>query len=139
MQHLIRQAGLEGEIEVDSAGTAAYHAGERADRRSRATATERGVELPSIARQAVCEDFERFNYILAMDQDNFNELRELCGNAGQLEKLSLLRDFDPASPTGASVPDPYYGGAEGFDEVFDICHAACRGLLAQIKAQHGLR
>lgn len=139
MQHLIREAGLENEIEVDSAGTAGYHAGERADSRSRATAEKRGVQLPSIARKAVREDFEHFDYILAMDQDNFDDLQELCERTELLEKLSLLRAFDPASAPGVSVPDPYYGGPEGFDEVFNICEAACRGLLVHLKAQHGLR
>ena len=138
MQHLINQAGLASEIEVDSAGTAAYHVGKRADARSRKTATDRGIELPSIARQFVDSDFARFDYVLAMDQDNYDDLLALCETDSQRQRLALLRSFDSESPPGASVPDPYYGGAEGFTEVFEICQAACRGLLEHIKAEHGL-
>lgn len=138
MQHLINEAGLAGEIEVDSAGTAAYHVGKRADARARKAAKEHGIELPSIARQFVASDFTRFDYVLAMDQDNYDDLAEICEPGSQRQRLALLRSFDSASASGASVPDPYFGGTEGFTEVFEICEAACRGLLDHIKAEHGL-
>ena len=139
MQHLINEAGLAGEIEVDSAGTAAYHIGKRADARSRKAAKARGIELPSIARQFAGSGFSRFDYVLAMDQDNYDDLAELCETDSQRQRLALLRSFDSESAAGASVPDPYYGGPEGFTEVFEICEAACRGLLEHIKTEHGLK
>lgn len=138
MQELINEAGLAGEIEVDSAGTGTYHVGERADARARATARARGIDLPSIARQFVGSDFTRFDYVLAMDQDNYDDLMELCETDSHRQRLALLRSFDSESPPGASVPDSYYGGTEGFIEVFEICQTACRSLLEHIKTEHGL-
>ena len=132
MQRLIEQAGLVGEVQVDSAGTAAYHQGEAADARSRQAAEDRGYQLTSIARQAVPEDFQTFDYLLAMDQQNYEDLQALSPLASEQERLHLFRSFDPQSPVGASVPDPYYGGPGGFDEVLDICEAACEGLLQHI-------
>lgn len=137
MLHLIRERGLEDHITVDSAGTAAYHAGERADRRSREAALRRGIELPSRARHFEAADFERFDYVVAMDRSNHEDLWELAA-AHEREKLHLLRAFDPASPARAEVPDPYYGGGNGFELVLDLCHAACVGLLEVIIERHGL-
>jgi len=138
MQHLVRRANLEDAIAVDSAGTAAYHAGERADHRSRATAMERGIAITSIARQFVESDFSDFDYVLAMDQANLDQLASLCPDDDAREKLFLMRSFDSRSEAAASVPDPYYGGAGGFDDVFDICQAACEGLLSHLKKVHRL-
>ena len=137
MQHLVEAADLTAHIELDSAGTAAYHVGERPDRRSAAAARQRGIELPGRARQFEVSDFDEFHYVVAMDQANFRDLMGLCRSAEDRAKLSLLRDHDPESPKGASVPDPYYGGARGFDEVLDICEAGCRHLLARVRQDHG--
>lgn len=133
MIHLIRESGLQNQIEVDSAGTGGYHIGEPADHRSAQAARKRGVELPSRARQFERADFARFDYVLAMDTSNLDALKRLGG-----EKVHLLRDFDPKSPRGSSVPDPYYGGGDGFEVVLDQCFAACQGLLEHVRAQHGL-
>jgi protein-tyrosine phosphatase len=132
MRHLVARAGRAEAFEIDSAGTAAYHEGERPDRRSLATARARGVELPGRARQFRREDFDRFDHVLAMDRENFRELLRLAPDAAARAKVALLRSFDPEAPPEAEVPDPYYGGADGFDRVFEICMAACRGFLTHV-------
>ena len=131
-RHLVEESGLSEVFEIDSAGTAAYHAGETPDRRSAATARRRGVELGGRARQFVREDFHRFDHVLAMDRSNLDALLRLAPDEAARARARLLRDHDPDSPPGAEVPDPYYGGPDGFDDVFDICMAACRGLLREL-------
>jgi protein-tyrosine phosphatase len=137
MRHLVKEAGLEAAIEVDSAGTAGYHAGESPDRRACAAGSRSGISISGRARQIRPQDFDRFDYIVAMDTSNWEDLLDIAPPAAK-PKIHLLRSFDPASPPGASVPDPYYGGEEGFDEVVALCLAACRGLLAQIRRDHRL-
>lgn len=139
MRHLVERAGLTGHIQIDSAGTGAWHAGEQADPRARATAARRGVALDSLARQVSRDDFERFDYIVAMDRANQSELERLAPDRAARAKIHLLRAFDPSAPAGAPVPDPYYGGDDGFDDVFDICEAGCRGLVDHIVREHRLR
>lgn len=138
-RHLVTEGGHEGAFEIDSAGTAAYHAGERPDRRSAATARRRGVSLTGSARQFREDDFSRFDYVVAMDRSNRDALRRLAPDDSARDKITLLRDHDPDAPADAEVPDPYYGGPEGFDRVFDICMAACRGLLAELSRDDGGR
>lgn len=138
MDHLIGEAGLEGRIFTDSAGTSAYHAGEPPDRRARGTASARGIPMKGSARQFEERDFHRFDYVLAMDQDNFRNLRDSAQTDELRARVHMLRSFDPESADGAEVPDPYYGGAEGFDNVFDICDRACRALLEHVRREHGL-
>lgn len=126
----VKDRGWEHLVAVDSAGTAAYHEGEQADRRSRAVAHRRGYDLDSIARQFKKEDLDRFDYVLAMDAQNLVDLQRLVVQGHNPKaRLALLRDFDPSAPQGSSVPDPYYGGARGFDEVLEQCERACDGLL----------
>jgi protein-tyrosine phosphatase len=134
---LVQARGLQDRIAVESAGTAAYHLGERPDRRALQHARQRGIELPSRAQQFQSGDFERFDYVLAMDTSNLEHLRRLARKE-QAGKLQLLLDFHPDSPPGSSVPDPYYGGAEGFETVLDLCQRACEGLLQSIVERHGL-
>jgi protein-tyrosine phosphatase len=138
MRHLVREAGLEDEVRVDSAGTGSWHVGEAPDRRACAAGRKRGIEVAGAARQFQRGDFAKFDYVLAMDGQNYDDLAELAPNAEARKKLHLLRSFDPASPKDASVPDPYYGGAEGFDEVIELSLAACRPLLEHIRREHGL-
>ena len=138
MKHLVDEAGLSKKISIDSAGTGAWHAGEKADRRSRSAAKRRGVELTSIARQFVVEDFDRFDYIVAMDRQNLADLRDMAPTQDDAQKLSLLRAHDMHAPAEADVPDPYYGGPRGFDEVFDICESACRDMLQRVRRDHEL-
>jgi protein-tyrosine phosphatase len=138
MRQLVSEAGLEHAIEIDSAGTGDYHVGEPPDRRARAAARERGVELSGRARQFRAGDFARFDYVVAMDRDNLADLERIAPDAAALRKLHLLRAFDPEAPKHAGVPDPYYGGEGGFEEVLEIVFAACRGLLAEIRRKHAL-
>jgi protein-tyrosine phosphatase len=138
MRHLLQNAGLADRVEVDSAGTAGYHSGEPPDARARAAGRRFGVELGGRARQFKRADFERFDYVLAMDRSNFEDLGELAGDAALRQRLFLLRSFDSASPAGASVPDPYYGEDEDFDDVVRICLAACTPLLERLRHEHHL-
>jgi protein-tyrosine phosphatase len=135
MRALVREAGLEASIELDSAGTGAWHAGSPPDVRASAAARDRGVTLEGAARQVLAGDFDEFDLLLAMDGSNLHELRQRARDEAQRAKVRLLREFDPASAglDDLDVPDPYYGGDGGFDEVFELVHAACQGLLAQIE------
>jgi protein-tyrosine phosphatase len=138
MKKLVAEAGLADRVLVESAGTGSYHVGEPADRRSAAAARKRGVDLDGHARQFGNDDFDRFDYIVAMDRRNYGFLRRITRNPAELQKLSLLRSFDPASVAEQQedVPDPYF--EDNFDAVFDICQAGCVGLLATIVKQHKL-
>jgi protein-tyrosine phosphatase len=138
MHKLVLDAGLSQRFSIDSAGTGAYHAGEPADGRSRDEARRRGVELTSLARQFVVADFERFDYVLAMDRRNQRDLQAVARGDDDLQKLHLLRRFDPRSGQDLDVPDPYYGGDGGFARVYDICLAGCGGLLEHLRSVHGL-
>jgi protein-tyrosine phosphatase len=132
MRHLVERAGLTDRIAIASAGTGDWHVGHARDRRSRAVGEARGIPLSGTARQFVSDDFDDFDHVLAMDRANRDELLKLARDGGDRAKVALLRSFDPAAPPDAEVPDPYYGGAGGFDEVFDICERACRGLLERL-------
>jgi protein-tyrosine phosphatase len=136
-RHLVQKAGLEHAIHVDSAGTGGYHCGEPPDSRARAAAKRRGIVVDGCARQFERSDFEKFDYVLAMDGSNLTHLEQMRP-ANAKAHLGLLRGFDPSAPEGAAVPDPYYGGASGFDEVLDQCLLACQGLLEHIRREHGL-
>ena len=138
MRHLLAGAGLSDAVEVDSAGTAGYHAGDPPDARARAAGRRLGVEVGGRARQFKHADFERFDYVLAMDGSNFDDLAKLAPSAEARQKLHLLRSFDPSSLQGASVPDPYYGDDEDFDDVVRICLAACAPLLEKLRREHDL-
>ncbi len=127
---LLDEAGLADAFLVDSAGTGAWHEGELPDRRMRQAAAQRGIMLTSIARQVTAGDFERFDYILAMDEANLRDLRALAP-AIHHSKIRLFRDLDPEGP-GDDVPDPYYGGAAGFDEVLDIVTRTSQAWLTEL-------
>nr|WP_051023775.1 low molecular weight protein-tyrosine-phosphatase [Thiorhodovibrio frisius] len=131
-RQLVEQAGLADRIEIDSAGTHAYHVGEPPDARAAQTARLRGIDLSDLrARRARVEDFHAFDYVLAMDGDNFRDLSELCP-PGLSNRLKLFMDFAPQAPV-REVPDPYYGGPSGFDRVLDLVEAASAGLLDDIR------
>lgn len=131
----VRDARLDSQIEIDSAGTGNYHIGEAADPRARAAAKRRGYELTGHARQIQASDLDAFDYVLAMDQDNLRALQSLATHDSVRAKLHLLREFDSSAPAGSEVPDPYYGGADGFDTVIDVCERACAGLLQHIRTR----
>jgi protein-tyrosine phosphatase len=138
MRALVAEAGLEHEIEVDSAGTGAWHVGEAPDERATQAAAARGIALTGAARQVSARDFDDFDFLVAMDRSNLGVLWELAPSEEARSKARLLREFEPgvdgaARGRGLDVPDPYYGGARGFDEVLDIVEAGCRGLLDHIR------
>jgi protein-tyrosine phosphatase len=135
MRALVREAGLEDHIEVESAGMGDWHIGHPPDPRAAEAARRRGVVMEGAARQVRVSDFSDFDLLLAMDRENFAELRALAPDAAAEEKVHMLREYDPAS-AGApdlDVPDPYYGGPQGFETVLDQVEAACRGLLDALR------
>lgn len=133
-RHVVRQAGLEDRIRIDSAGTHDYHVGSPPDRRSCQHASLRGYDLSDQrARQVHRLDFERFDLILAMDWDNLERLQAQCPPQHR-HKLRRLMEFAPAG-LGDEVPDPYYGGTEGFETVLDHVEAACQGLLQYLRSR----
>jgi protein-tyrosine phosphatase len=134
MNGLIRNADLDSQLECDSAGTGAWHAGEKADRRMRTHAARRDYDLISIARQFdPLTDFDEFDVILGMDQQNVTDLQAMARNANDLQKIKPMCDYCSRYTHYQSVPDPYYGGADGFELVLDILEDACEGLLNQIQ------
>jgi len=138
MRALVRDAGLQESIELDSAGTGGWHVGSPPDERATETARARGIVLEGAARQVRAEDFEDFDLIVAMDSANLADLRRMAPDERMREKVRLLRELDPASmdqdPTHPlDVPDPYYGGPRGFEDVLDLVGAACAALLEQVR------
>lgn len=133
MRALVADAGLEEAIHIDSAGTGSWHVGSAPDGRATDAARARGLVLEGAARQVSPADLEDFDLLLAMDGENARELRALAEDDEQRAKVRLLREFDPESTGNLDVPDPYYGGPGGFDEVLDLVQAACEGLLEDIR------
>lgn len=129
--HKVIDAGLQAQIEIDSAGTAAWHTGKSPDERSQASAARRGYDLSALRARQVCEaDFYRFDYILAMDRANMDSLAEIAPNDASAT-VSLLLNF--GSSTIEEVPDPYYGGDDGFNAVLDLVEDASEGLLQALQ------
>lgn len=127
--HRAAERGMSGAVRVDSAGTGAWHVGNLPDPRSRDVATRNGVSLPGRARQVRESDFHDFDLIVAMDTDNLQTLERLREDSHGGAKLHLFREFDDEAAGDLDVPDPYYGGPEGFDEVFRMVDRAAGGLL----------
>jgi low molecular weight protein-tyrosine phosphatase len=133
-EKMVKDAGLTDKIEVDSAGTHSYHIGSQPDQRSQQTALAHGVDLSYIrARQVTSTDFDYFDYVLAMDDDNYNNLSQLS-NKDNFHKLHLFLNFAPRLKPNSKVPDPYYGGERGFDNVYDLVVQASEGLLLEIQS-----
>jgi protein-tyrosine phosphatase len=133
-RRLVEQEGLSDHILIDSAGTHAYHIGKPPDERAQATALKRGFDLSDLrARQAAARDFEEYDYVLAMDRENHEILASLCP-AGYEERLSLFLAYAPDLGI-EEVPDPYWGGEQGFEQVFDMLEAASLGLLEEIRSR----
>ncbi|MGE5221096.1 MAG: low molecular weight protein-tyrosine-phosphatase [Omnitrophica WOR_2 bacterium] len=118
---------------VSSAGTSDYHAGEPPDERMRRVAARHGLVYAGQARQFQPQDFDRFDLILALDKDNQRNLERLAEVTGHKVCIRLLREFDPLGGSGVSVPDPYYEGMEGFEEVYEIIARSCKGLLEHLE------
>ncbi len=131
-RHLVREAGLDGAIATDSAGTHDYHVGEPPDHRSRKAAQARGVDISDLrARRVTVEDFRRFDYVLAMDRGHLQQLQRMAPPDGTAE-VRLFMDYAPGAPK-REVPDPYYGEGSHFNEVLDLVEAGAKGLLEQIR------
>ncbi len=134
MQHKVDQRGLSSQIEIDSAGTHAYHIGEKSDQRSRALAQSKGVDMEMIrARKVSVLDYDKFDYVLAMDEDNLHLLEYYAPNKHSAQ-VGLFLDFAYQAQTISErvVPDPYYGGEEGFEHVFDLADKGCDALIEHI-------
>ena len=126
MRHLLAERGLKDEVEVQSAGTGGWHAGAPPDARSARAAAARGITLEGAARQVTRADFEDFDLLVAMDRDNLADLRAIAP-AGTEHKVRLLL------ADGRDVPDPYYGGPHGFENVLDLVETACKQLLDELR------
>lgn len=134
MQHLVNQRGLGAYIEIASAGTAAYHEGEPANSKSRMVAEKNGVKLLSTAQRFLDDDIRYYDLVLAMDQSNKKDIEMLPLAKSNPSKIHLFRLFDPeANSATAEVPDPYYGGIKGFDDVFEMVYRSCETLLDHIE------
>lgn len=134
-EELVKREGLSDRIRVDSAGTHAYHVGEPPDPRSQQTAQRHGIDLSTQrARRVALHDFEKFDFILAMDRDNYRILIN-SAPAEHQHKIRLFLEFAPQR-SEEEVPDPYYGGPDGFDRVYEMVEAAASGLMADIRNHH---
>ncbi|MDQ7015264.1 MAG: low molecular weight protein-tyrosine-phosphatase [Gammaproteobacteria bacterium] len=135
---LVSEAGLSDCLEIDSAGTHSYHIGKQPDRRAQAAALQRGLDLSTLrGREVYKEDFSYFDYILAMDKDNLRDLKLISPKAEFEGKIHLFLDFAEQA-SESEVPDPYYGGDQGFEHVLDLVQQASVGLLKQIRQQCSL-
>lgn len=133
---VVTRAGFAEHIEIDSAGTHAYHVGAPPDLRAQQAARRRGIDLSGLrGRKAVAADFERFDFILAMDEENLDNLLAICPE-GQESRVQLFLEYAPHRPE-REVPDPYYGGDAGFERVLDMVEEASQGLLVEIRKRHG--
>nr|WP_319511951.1 low molecular weight protein-tyrosine-phosphatase [uncultured Draconibacterium sp.] len=132
---VVKNAGLSKQFEVDSAGTSGWHAGEPADRRMQSHAIRRDYNLTSISRKFNPHyDFDYFDYIIGMDDSNMQNLKSMARNSNDLQKLHKMTDFS-SDGRYDEVPDPYYGGADGFELVLDLLEDACEGLLKDIETK----
>jgi protein-tyrosine phosphatase len=132
-ESVLRREGLEGDVFVDSAGTGAWHVGSPPDERAQRSAGLRGLDLSSQrARRISPGDCENFDYVLTMDEDNYRAVASLCRGSAVVRPFL---DFATCSPE-REVPDPYYGGSEGFEHVLDLVEEASEGLLADIREHH---
>jgi len=135
MKKLVMKKGQENSFYIDSAGTAAYHEGQRADSRMRRFGSKRGYNLTSISRPVDPDsDFEEFDFIIGMDDDNAWDLKRMCPKEEYLPKITKMTDFRQKI-SNSYVPDPYYGGDKGFDLVLDILEDSCNGLLKHINGE----
>jgi low molecular weight protein-tyrosine phosphatase len=128
----VKKKGEEKLFDIDSAGTSAWHAGEKADARMRFHARKRGIIITSISRKFEIEDFDHFDFILVMDHENLAELKKLARNKSDINKLYMMTDFSKRFHFD-QVPDPYYGGDEGFELVLDLLEDSGKGLYQYLK------
>ncbi len=128
---IVDNRGLSDSYHVESSGTCAYHVGEKADPRMRETAKQKGVDINHKSRQIFHFDLEEYDYIYAMDRNNYLDLISLTSNKELLKKINMFRDFDPSGQ--GDVPDPYFGGQKGFDDIFDMVERTCNEILNSLE------
>jgi protein-tyrosine phosphatase len=136
-RHLAQQRGLSQRFEIDSAGVSSYHEGDPPDSRSAAVARQRGIELTGASRPLRAADLDRFDYVIVMDSPNLEAVERLARQTKPLSAVRLMREFDADADGDLNVPDPYYGGTRGFEDVHDIVERACSGLLDEIVRERG--
>jgi len=136
-RHLVLERGLAGRFQIDSAGTSSYHEGEPPDARSTAVARTRGIVLTGRARQLVPADFERFDYVITMDSEIQESVERMRKKSHDGAVVKLLREYDPEARGDYDVPDPYYGGPRGFEQVHDMVERSCAHLLDTIVSERG--
>ena len=129
MQKLVEERGLQDVIEVDSAGTSGWNDGALPDSRTRAHGKKRGYDFRSISRKFIPADFDKFDYIVVMDSNNYANVRALASTQEDVDKIHMMTDFSVHITSHDHIPDPYYGGAAGFELVMDLLEDACEGLL----------
>jgi protein-tyrosine phosphatase len=136
MRHKLRETDLAEDVDIESAGTGGWHVGHPPDERATTAAGRRGIALEGRAQRFLAGHFEDFDLILAMDSQNLADMRSLAPHADAEGKLAMLREFDPLAIEAGEldVPDPYYGGERGFEEVLDMVERACDGLIEEIRA-----
>lgn len=137
----VEEAGLGHRFRIDSAGTSGYHDGESPDDRTRRVAAHRGVQVRGSSRRITEEDVRAFDYLVAMDRDNLRNVEALVQRVGPNDggpQARLLREFDPGADDSLDVPDPYFGGPRGFDDVHDMVERAAEGFLGFLKQRHRL-
>ncbi len=132
-RHLAEQDGAAHKYELDSAGTSGWHVDEPPDRRMRRVAASHGFKYSGRARQFEHQDFENFDLVIAMDASNKSDLLHMAKTREHQVKVRLMREFDPHGSPNAPVPDPYYGGIDGFEDVFTIVKRSCQGLLTALE------
>ena len=131
--HLADQAGVAQKYQADSAGTGPWHVGEAPDSRMRRVAARHGLSYKGRARQFQRYDFDNFDLILAMDTHNYAELMSLAQDEEQRSKVHLMREFDPQGGPQSVVPDPFYGGVDGFEHTYQVIERSCVGLLQALE------
>lgn len=137
-RHLVREAGLEQRFHVDSAGTSSYHEGQAPDARAAEIARRHGLALSGRARPITADDIRRVDYAIVMDAENLRDVRRLADGVRRDAEVHLLREFDAEADVELEVPDPYFGGPRGFEQVQAIIERSCRGLLEHIRAERAL-
>ena len=138
MKRNVAKNDLQDIIEVDSAGTSGWHEGDLPDERMRAHGERRGYDFSSRARKFRTIDFDRFDYIIVMDESNYNNVKSMASSSEQVEKIKMMTDYSVQNTNHSYIPDPYYGDAAGFELVLDLLEDANEGLLQEIKTKHSL-
>jgi protein-tyrosine phosphatase len=136
-QHLINEKGLSKVVEIDSCGTANYHVGDDADPRTISAVRSKGIAIDHCVRQLTADDLDHYDYVLAMDKSNYQNIIRLS-NPGNRSKVHLMRDFDPGH-AGTEVPDPYYGNARHFEDVYEILHRSISHFIDNLLRTEGTK